>query len=520
MQLFEFHDPSIRDRLRGNIPPSDTDKSEIQLSIYLAKSHLAESEARHATRYTDVALRTYIRDYSSLLGPIRRIPTEVLQLIFVHPDLHDREWIGPLMMTIYRPETIGMVCHHWREVVRSTPLLWTSLRISLRYGQCSDLRQLRMRLELSKNYPLSISFNSVYSYEEDEVPELRKHVLAVEKITAEIVHHAERWAQLKVPLNYDFLALLSSARGRLLRLEKLGFGDSGSIDTPNNSMLSQIKIFEDAPKLRSLSVKGRAVIMNLPTLPWNQLTRITAPHHSSLATEKILQLSSNLRDVVLYLDRGFMPRPSHPRRGPGIRTVVLNGMDSAMVFGLTDALASMETPGLKEIHLMRCSWSPLGSIPSLVRRSSCSLETLVLDRTRVRPGELLALFPTIPTIGTLVLVHNYPNTVTNILLEGLTPSLSDVNVCVLPALHTLVLKGAYLCSTDKLVTLLESRMRSQHPIVNLDIALHDRDLDATDLERCAVLLGAVATYLPRVLSVYAGKPGWNPEDSRYFLETI
>ncbi|KAJ6482706.1 hypothetical protein C8R45DRAFT_1150255 [Mycena sanguinolenta] len=193
MQLFEI--PDIRDRLRGNILPSDLEKSQIQLSIDLTQSRLAEIEERDATHDITVALRAYIRDYSSLFAPIRRIPTEVLQLIFVHPDIHDREWISPLMMTMYRTDAIGRVCYHWREVARATPILWSSLRIDLRRGYCSSLRQLRMRLELSRNSPLSISFESAYRYPDDGSSELRQHVQTVKELTTEILHHAERWTQ-------------------------------------------------------------------------------------------------------------------------------------------------------------------------------------------------------------------------------------------------------------------------------------------------------------------------------------
>ncbi|KAJ6482705.1 hypothetical protein C8R45DRAFT_1099969 [Mycena sanguinolenta] len=224
--------------------------------------------------------------------------------------------------------------------------------------------------------------------------------------------------------------------------------------------------------------------------------------------EEILQLSPHLRDVTVYLDPGYfnLQPPSHPCQSPWIRTVALNGLDSMRTCGLPDALGSMETPKLKEIHLIRCTQSPLTGIPSLVQRSRCSLETLVLYRTRVRSAELLALLPTIPTLGTLVLVDNSTNATSDIGLERLTPSSSDLNGRILPTLHTLVLRGVYFCNTDKLLTLLESRIRFQCPVNNLNIALSARDICASELDRFAALPGAVATYSPRMLSVSAGFP--------------
>ncbi|KAJ6482715.1 hypothetical protein C8R45DRAFT_1075797 [Mycena sanguinolenta] len=523
MQLELFGIPDIRDRLRRNRWPLDKEKSEIQLSLKLAHRRLAEIEAPDATQDSAVALRAYISEYSSLLAPIRRLPTEVLQLIFVHPDIHDREWIRPLMMTMYRPETIGMVSHHWRQVTLEIPILWSSFEVSLLrrdlpYLQRS-LRPTRIRLGLSKNSPLSISFTSANALRlGDENSVAKLHAQAVQEITAEFLRHAERWAHVVLPLEYNFLVLLSSVQGRLLRLEELGFGGS----TDYRDELERIRIFEDAPKLRSLSLDDVGFLEHrekwiLPALPWGHLTWLAAPHRHTQTTEKLLEMSPRLRNVMFSLDiNGFNERPSRPRRSREIRKIALNGLDSVKATGFMDALASMETPELKKIYLIRCwAWNSL-SIPALLQRSLCSLETLVVGHSRVRPAVLLALFSAIPTLGTLVLVDNFPNVVTDLVLEGLALTHSALNVDVLPMLHTFVLRGTYLCSTGALLTLLEGRMRLQHPVVNVDIALRDRDLGTPDLNRCASLPGTVvATYSSRVLAIYAGSPWQSGDYSEY-----
>ncbi|KAJ6482694.1 hypothetical protein C8R45DRAFT_1075783 [Mycena sanguinolenta] len=507
MQLFEIQNPDIRDRLRYNILPSDMEKAAIDLSIHFAESGLVEIEAQDSTQDSVATLRRYTEEYSSLLAPIRRLSVEILQLILAEPNIHDTKWIGPNRVTIYRPDLIGAVSYRWREVALATPILWSSFQVSLRRSRCSDLQWIRTRLELSKNTPLTISFSAAHMFPEDGSTELELHTQAVREIAAEFLLEAERWAHLALPFESDFMDLLSPAQGRLHWLEVLGFGKAVSMGQKT------IKIFQNAPKLRSLSLSEAASIEHLPddAFPWKQLTQLSTPFDSKPSVETILERSPQLQALILYADDAAdldTPNLGFPRRNSKLRTVVLNGEQSEQISCL-DILASMDTPVLKEIYLSRCwAWNPL-RIPALLKRSKCSLETLVLVQSRVRPAELLALFSAMPTLRTLALVNNAPNTVTNIVVQALTPRSQAVPM--LASLHTFVLRGTYLCSTDKLLALLESRIRHQHPLMNIDIALDDRLLRTPDLQRLAAFAGrgVVTAYSPSVLSVYAGAPGRN-----------
>ncbi|KAF7376485.1 F-box domain-containing protein [Mycena sanguinolenta] len=507
MSLFEIQNPRIRARLRYNILPSDLEKSTIQDSIHIAQLRLAEVEAQDRTDDSAAALRRYISEYSSLLAPIRRLSVEVLQLILIHPDIHGWEWIGSDRVTLYRTEAIGGVSHRWREVTRATPILWSSFQIPLHRRNLYDLQHLfrptRIRLKLSKNAPLSITFApSKDDFPGDEnVNKPLQHARAVAKITAELLLHAERWSHITLPLDHEFLALLSSAQGRLPWLESLGF--VGSVRN-KDELEKNLKIFEAAPKLRSLALSNGRSLESLSALPWSQLTRITALHEFGFATEKLLKQSPELQRIVLYNRPDPSSNSNHAQISPKLRTVVFNGAQSTHDPIMT-AFASMETPELEEIYLLNCwAWNP-SSIPSLLKQSNCSLATLVLEQCRIRPAELLAFFPAIRTLQTLVLVDNAGNTVSNLVLDGLTPT---PDVVLLPMLHTFVLRGSYLCSTDRLLMLLESRMRSQQcPIINVNIGLRDRELLASHLDRIAALPGKVAvTHLPPVWSICTGSP--------------
>ncbi|KAJ6482719.1 hypothetical protein C8R45DRAFT_1150311 [Mycena sanguinolenta] len=330
---------------------------------------------------------------------------------------------------------------------------------------------------------------------------------------AEFLLHAERWVHVSLPPEYHFLALLSSAQGRLSWLETLGL-DQSVTSAPRDGAdlapaywkrLEEFRIFEDVPKLRSLSLTPANTMENFPRLPWHQLTQICTSMQDNQVIERVLEFSPRLHAITFYsgFSRWNTQHQIHPRRSPDLQKIVLFGLKCIHGPSIMDVLTAMETPALKELSLVGCWAGNTHGVSSLLQRSCCFLETLVLEQTSIRPTELLGLFPLIPTLGTLVLVDNIVATVTNRVLEALTPC--GLNVGMLPSLHTFVFRGTTcFCSTDKLLALLKSRMGSR-PIINVDIALYVKEFGTSDLDKFAVLPGGVVvTHSPTVLSICAG----------------
>lgn len=131
--------------------------------------HLQEQQRR---------LRRYNAQTSSLLSPIRRLPDEILQSIFmwlrnVRREDFDEDGDAIIVdLGWYEPSTIrsigipglqaDAVCHHWRMISHSTPELWTSIEFAStvfgpRSGDENYLRhEISLVLERSKNWPLHI----------------------------------------------------------------------------------------------------------------------------------------------------------------------------------------------------------------------------------------------------------------------------------------------------------------------------------------------------------------------------
>ncbi|KAK7030492.1 hypothetical protein VNI00_014081 [Paramarasmius palmivorus] len=99
------------------------------------------------------------KKYQSLFSPLRKIPPEVLSRImsFVPmPSVFSADLSGCKSW----PATLSGVCYHWREVVLSTPHLWTEVHIELdpkaKYSSAL-VENLRLHLERSKAVPLNVS---------------------------------------------------------------------------------------------------------------------------------------------------------------------------------------------------------------------------------------------------------------------------------------------------------------------------------------------------------------------------
>ncbi|KAJ7157810.1 hypothetical protein C8R46DRAFT_417467 [Mycena filopes] len=180
--------PNIRERLRYNLAPSEAERNAIGDSLAAAQAHLARLQKTGTGTQHHRELHRYVADYSSLLAPIRRLSVEILQTIFLDPDIHNfyaenhQKDPIPSLVHVYNPSLVAMVSHHWQNVARETATLWSSFKVVLWQGRYS-LERLRLCLARSKGAPLSITFD----WREHDTP-LPLHADALQAILA----HAER----------------------------------------------------------------------------------------------------------------------------------------------------------------------------------------------------------------------------------------------------------------------------------------------------------------------------------------
>ncbi|KAJ7803743.1 hypothetical protein B0H13DRAFT_1671541, partial [Mycena leptocephala] len=92
---------------------------------------LAEAVDRHRLRLQSSSdelakMHKLFDPYLALLSPIRTMPVEILQEIFMAclPTRHDS-----IMHASHIPLILGRVCSRWRTISLSTPVLWSSVHV-------------------------------------------------------------------------------------------------------------------------------------------------------------------------------------------------------------------------------------------------------------------------------------------------------------------------------------------------------------------------------------------------------
>ncbi|KAF9019101.1 hypothetical protein BDZ89DRAFT_326713 [Hymenopellis radicata] len=152
---------------------------------------------------------------SGALSPLRRLPLEILQEIFLYTLAQSGEpdytWLNVRDPTdsLWR---IRRVCQKWRMAAQD-PHLWTGLRLT-RIGQ-GGLSLLRDVLERSRSLPLRFHF--IWN-------ETRESIYLGRLILDELVQHSERWQYASFTCTARaFTQSMSALRGRLPKLEELEF---------------------------------------------------------------------------------------------------------------------------------------------------------------------------------------------------------------------------------------------------------------------------------------------------------
>ncbi|KAJ7812034.1 hypothetical protein B0H14DRAFT_2377905, partial [Mycena olivaceomarginata] len=107
------------------------------------------------------SLDTEIRKHEGALSPLRRIPPEILSLIF--------DFASPFtecfMIIEDGPWPLSAVCSRWRSIALSQPSLWTELWLDFAEGPESVagiLLLVEAHLERSQKLPLTITFGPLY----------------------------------------------------------------------------------------------------------------------------------------------------------------------------------------------------------------------------------------------------------------------------------------------------------------------------------------------------------------------
>ncbi|KAJ7615494.1 hypothetical protein FB45DRAFT_1064400 [Roridomyces roridus] len=433
--------PDITRLLYTNDPRVDDQIQEIKSSLSIAhslKSSLAsqvtearmtlmrlEREELHASRHMERC--------EFALAPIRRIPTETLQQIFIAyadllgdtPDCLDVQggiWV------------LSHICSYWRGVAVSTAGLWAALSFQGRFGvlQRGDAPALvGLWLERSKNRPLSIRYE--YDYRPRHGTPEQENL--TEPVFECLLLRRTRWKEAYIKAPFSLLSQLQSDGFQFDNLEKFHLGiQEHSMRHWQQFTLSQ------APLLQHI-VLHNSESGPLIHLPWSQIKSYTGPFLLNQRSHIFFE-ASTLEDCALI----SIPTPPHlyppqPVVHHRLRRLRLLEDYSAMIIP-----ESLTLPALQSLRF--CAGDALESVPSiqrLLQRSSPPLTVLHIDDF-LHPDELIHVLRTVPSVAELTIRTFVPGSTiaeTENFFRTFTEDETglDMDGPILPSLRRLDLKG-------------------------------------------------------------------------------
>ncbi|KAJ7488380.1 hypothetical protein FB451DRAFT_1227181 [Mycena latifolia] len=427
----------LSDRLGTNYLPTDSERQVIQEFCAAGSEKISSVSADIQTYFLQErtsqdrlgALHHLLDPYRALISPMRALPPEILQEIFIAclPTSHNA-----IMHTAEAPLLLGRVCGAWRTISLSTAALWASVHVVLpsagdlwtsadvvlphagdqppneppSEGQPTNLAVsercggLKIWLERSGNCPLSISL-----WDESPIPGMPSAFVDA------ILPHRRRWKSLKLPHNVLY-GLCDLRSEELLLLE-------------NGSGPEYVRFFAIPSNLRSISFcchNGHA----LPTCSWDRITHLALQSHLSFFTPDLphmLELPAqcvNLQDCLLSFptqrESGFSAPPSQRVTLSHLRALSLTGTTSVdAIFNLARILECLVLPALDHLAISHLASSNdhlfdgpaelsdiLLSLEQLCARSSRAagdvdallrLTKLSIDHANLQDDEAPALMP-------------------------------------------------------------------------------------------------------------------------------
>lgn len=433
--------------------PSDilsTNRPLLDSEVELIRNVIAREQAQKARLYAQIvalraALDRCVQEHNSVAGdirmhektlalsPLRRMPPELLSLIFMATMLHSYD---------PAPWEISQVCRRWRNVVLNQPTFWTSINLCVHRdrGRVPVKYRLEVQLQRSALLPLEVFLmcRSCEAWDDEELD-----------IVQVLASHSARWRTLQTRGHWSMhTALAPVIRGRIPILKKLYIlADTSKFS--NDDELQSLDAFQFAPQLQqvSINIDGNAISANLP---FAQLFQYAAHNTWQGHINSLRSASHNLVECALKFEEPGTP--------PTTRIVLPNLIRLSV--SDSDFLECLEVPKLQELYCYNTS-NHLSSV--LARRPH--LQKLGILSTAL-VTDVAGILRAIPSITEIVLFVSKELNEEFISLFTLRNATTDVGLA-LRSIHILsidkeidFLDYTTFCSdADDLVAMVESRWR-------------------------------------------------------------
>ncbi|KAJ7023445.1 hypothetical protein C8F04DRAFT_181747 [Mycena alexandri] len=482
-----FLDSPFASYLGTNYCPEDEEVLKlnaflVEPSLQLKRLDDEMADLRRALDKLEEAHRTllaHVDAHRALLSPVRRLPLDVLQEIFIACMPSDRNCV---MSALEAPVLLGRICRSWRDISLSTPRLWSRLHIAepqrdqtlYFLGAGSDpkfaqrFENIKMWLGRSGQCPLSIS---LYSDPNNRSPPDRSAFVQA------LLPFTPRWQHIHFitsPVTLDAISHLTESDVPLL--ETVIFDDDYYDLSSPTVGLEQFGLLR-SPRISTFSARENAFVgQNLP-LPWHGLTvlEIIPSAERSLTSEKIIHIISRcpeLRVCKLAVNDDGTAEPSSSHLVELKHLHTLEVVCQSVDLTIPRLLDRLLLPQLLSFSLHGSSHGE--HTPSLAHALARwnQLENLEIDSDGFSKPSLVEGLRSLPDTMKQLVIHDVTNTLHGIhsldddALTILTPTPGHYHC---PALELLEINNGYLISDSALLRLITSRMESRSKLKGVQI---------------------------------------------------
>lgn len=489
---YEIQDSPFAHLLKTNRPASDTEFCQIKELLVQPVQNLSSVTDEILLLESLVndlyikwgRLTKYVSAHRGLLSPVRRLPPEVLQEIFLHclPTEHNA-----IRSVAEPPLLLGRICSAWRRIALSTPQLWSTLHIVVprhsidaRDVGILDRRYESLNVWLSRSgmCPLYITLVVVsVRGAENTVPALWMESL---------LRCSRRWksVELKVPPQ-TLRSLESLTANDVPWLETLTFQEKGGVEA--RAKWEELQFLPIAPRLHRVSLLHFRSTPGTLTLPWVQLTEFSInvrPALSANDTLDILCQCPNLQRCTLMIG---LPQSFTS----SVKSITLPVLDSLCLtvtanpqVDLTPLFESLLAPRLRELDITQHVYGWLNEhavshehehVPflPLLARPSCQLQMLSVSHLFLSEAALVECVQLLPSLTQLRIddwVHGRrldwdlwsqgKPFLGNQVLQALTLGQGSSAECVCPNLKSVKFTHCTAFFDDVLLGFVESRWHS------------------------------------------------------------
>ena len=429
------------DKINTNYIPNTAEIQEIKEYLSEVDQELFQLNAK-ITEMTAVlmelnktrdCLQTVASQHQALISPVRRLPPELLQVIFVYClPTHGN---AVMHASDGAPVLLGRVCSEWRRISLSTPEVWSSLHIAPPIVTFSNLTSsearfarerelIEMWLGRSGICPLNISFVWHANDSEDEIR------LCVSLLEA-LVPRCGRWRMLdfQAPLTM-FKPFVGLTVKDVPLLEGFSLMDNRTAVNVVDKWPESLIFAESAPNLKIFMLTFCSGGLRLPSIPWHQLTTLYLESSISFFFHDSREMLSTFAQCT-HLQSCTVKFPlSHtapispftkldlPITLPQLEMLCLDGDQCLQnTFHMSNTLINICAPKLRKLEIIGRSGrllegstsiapEPLTAIKMLLERSKCPLENLTVQSISLVPEEFIGCLKLAPTLVELV-VHNW-----------------------------------------------------------------------------------------------------------------